>query len=143
MKLYVKTDEYCTHSHREDRDYGEWSETYSFTVDGVYLNKTPGERYDMVEVAFDAKVGDTAAVLYMTYSTGDSFGSSTGNGEVIWVFPDGDTAVRAMRKYQANMEKFSVEFDDGFGNLIKMHNPAAGYFERLEDIDVKVCVIEE
>ena len=144
MKLYVKYDEHTLHYHREDKDYGDWEESLSFSVDSVHLSRgDDGCRYEEFEVAFDAKVGDTAAVLYMTYSTGDSFGSSDGNGEVLWVFPDGDTAVRAMRKVQTNIKQYSIEFDDGFGNKIVMNNPAAGYFEHLENIDINVFVIKE
>jgi hypothetical protein len=146
MKLYVKSNERCIDSKRSPEQFGDWYEELDFSVTGVCLSRPDREEYfhkvDEIEVPFDAKVGDRITVLYIVYRTGDSFGYSVGNGEVIWAFHDGSAAVQALRAFEKQEHEYSVEFDDGFGNVVKMSNPAAGYFEDLTLIDTETFTLE-
>ena len=144
MKLYVKYREVTTSSYFEDKAYGDWNETRNFSLLGVCLEKPERvAQYEEFEVSpnIEADVGNTAVVLYMIYSTGDSFGHGTGYGEILWVFPDGASAVAAMRAVQKQENEYTLEFDDGFGNIIKLSNPAAGYFEDLTLVDTETFKI--
>jgi hypothetical protein len=150
MKVYVKTRELITDSYRSPEEWGEWSENYDFTVLGVCTTKPDqmagfrdAGRYEEFTIGFEPKIGDTVCVLYMIYSSGDSFGNSDGQGEVFWVFPDGSSAIAAQRIIEKNIEQYTVEFDDGCGNKIQIQNPAAGYFERMTDIDVMTFILKD
>lgn len=93
----------------------------------------------------DLKAGDPAFVLTMIYSSGDSFGTSRGNGEVLWVFKDAATALAARDKWmqQCRSGEYveSVEFNDEIGNKIRLSNPAAGYFENMSDVIITTMLV--
>ncbi len=144
MGLYVKTSDIVTSSYREDKPYGDWYSYHDFSIEGVYTRVGAEYTYGVEEinVQFDAKEGDLVYVLYMIYDTGDSFGRAHGLGEVFWVFNDEWAAEKARREVVKNSDQYSVEFDDGFGKMIKLSNPGAGYFETIQSIEVKPCLVE-
>lgn len=145
MDLFVQYNEHCTHSEREDVDYGSWSESYDFRVTGVSL--TSRERYgeEKLGCLVDVKAGEPVFVLYMTYDTGDTFGRATGRGEIIWVFKDAGLAMAAKAKWEAENEKrdpeFSIEFEADGGIDVRQGNPAAGYFENMGFIEVATFLV--
>jgi len=145
MDLFVQYDEHCTHSHREPVEYGSWRESYDFRVTGVSL--TSRNRYDEEKLGclVDVKAGEPVFVLYMTYSTGDSFGRADGKGEVIWVFKDSALAMKAKSKWEAENDKrdpeFTIEFEVDGGQTVRQSNPAAGYFENVGTIDVDTFLV--
>jgi hypothetical protein len=38
MELFVQYESICVDSYREDREYGDWSETYDYEVKGVSIS---------------------------------------------------------------------------------------------------------
>lgn len=141
-ELYVSTQTYCTHSEYSDEPYGDWSASYVFNVKGLSLNK-PRTDYEKFNTCFDVKEGDTVYVLYMIYAEGNSFGGSSGNGEVLWVFKDLDVAKEAKKALEDQGESFSVVFYNELGEKATMSNPGAGYFESVEDIQLESFVVGE
>lgn len=145
MDLYVQYDEICTHSYRSPEQWGDWSESYDFRVKGVSLTSRNCYDEEKLGCLVDVKAGEPVFVLYMTYSTGDTFGRAEGKGEVIWVFKDPDLAMKAKSKFEEENNKrdpeFSVEFEAD-GNIdVRQSNPAAGYFENVGYIDVETFLV--
>lgn len=142
MKLYVNYYNNCIINEFDagtgDWDH-EWHREYDFGIYGVNLDQN-GES---VDVDFEAKVGDTVYVLSMTYGTGDSFGNSSGEGEILWVFKDFDVAREAALKVREQQNEYSVVFSDENGNVHQLSNPGAGYFECVESVDITTCVVGE
>lgn len=145
MELYVQYHEHCEHSEREPVEYGSWSESYSFGIDGVSL--TSRNRYDEEKLGclVDVKAGEPVFVLYMTYDTGDTFGRASGKGEVIWVFKDAMLAMKAKQQWSEENDKrdpeFSITFEVDGGKTVTQSNPAAGYFENVGYIDVGTFLV--
>jgi hypothetical protein len=144
MKLYVKTQSHCNSSYQEDKDYGDWHSDSSFSIEGVYASTPDGYNVELIDVPFDFKPGDAVFVLWMTYSSGDSFGHSEGNGEVLWVFKDAAVALAAKALWQKANDKdghYAVEFIADSGMKVSLSNPAAGYFENLSSLDLSAFLI--
>lgn len=143
--LYVQYNEHCTHSEREPVEYGSWSESYDFSVTGVSLTSRERWSEEKLGCLVDVKAGDPVFVLYMTYSTGDTFGHASGKGEVIWVFKDAALAMKAKDIWDKENAKrdpeFSIEFEVDGGEKIKQSNPAAGYFENVGYISVETFLV--
>ena len=145
MELFVQYDEICTHSYRSPEQWGDWSEEYDFNVRGVSLSSRDRWNEEKFNLDIDVKAGEPVFVLYMTYSTGDTFGRATGRGEVLWVFKDPDTAKEALRIWKEENDKrdpeYSVKFEDDVGRVIQLSNPASGYFENLGYLDLQTFLV--
>ncbi len=145
MTIYVEYTQTCLASEREDCDYGSWYSEYQFSVDRVSLTKPLTYNHEKFGLNVDLKAGDPAFVLTMIYSSGDSFGTSRGNGEVLWVFKDAATALAARDKWMQQCRSGgyveSVEFNDEIGNKIRLSNPAAGYFENMSDVIITTMLV--
>lgn len=140
MKIYVEyneTGDSGSETHGESRwDYTWWSSNY-FELKGVTLDLKTPYNVETFDVCFDAVDGDTVHVLYMIYSTGDTFGSSTGNGEVLWVFKDFEKAENAAKSLRENQNKYSIDILDEENNFVRLNNPGSGYFEHIERITIE------
>jgi len=141
-KLFVKYKSYCLNSFQSEKDYGDWGSTNDFSVEGVTLTKPEDYNFEEFEVPDSVKKGDDVYVLWMSYSTGDSFGSSTGNGEIIWVFSDKKLGEKAKALWN-NSKEYYVEFDVGHGITKKIHNPAYGYFEDIEYLSLETFTVSK
>lgn len=147
MKIFVKYDTRCYTDYHDGEEYGSWEKSGDFWVDGVYSRKN-GYGYEEFDTTFKAKIGDRVYVLWIKYGTGDSFGHESGRGEIMWVFKNvkvAEAAAKAWREqtehYRENHE-YSVVFEDDNGDEVKLSNPAAGYFESLESVNVDSFLIE-
>lgn len=144
MKLFVEYENRLIDSERSDEPYSSWSEEHDFRVTGVRTASRKRE-YEEFEVAFDVEHGTPLFVVWITYTSGDSFGYSTGNGEIIWVFKDSNAALVAMNLWDAASKKhevaFSVTFDDGEGNKVELSNPVSGYFEDYGSCDIETFLL--
>lgn len=140
MKLYVKYHE-SGESGREEHGEGSWDYTWwennYFEVWGVSLNKDDIYNFETFDVCFDVVEGETVHVLYMIYSTGDTFGHSRGNGEILWVFKDFDKAEAAAKSLRENENSYSIDILDEENNFVRLNNPGSGYFERIEQITIE------
>jgi hypothetical protein len=142
MKLYVEVDNQCTHNKRSKKPYGDWSATYEFEVKGVSLESNYYFTSEEFEVSFEAKEADIVYVLSLTYSSGDSFGTARGKGEVLMVFKSQTLAYDALRHVEANEQASEFEFLVDSGEKVKVSNVAYGYFENISSVDVTECIID-
>ena len=146
MELFVQFESRCIDSYREDKEYGDWSEQYDYEVKGVSISsrgRWSGLAYDeeRINVGFEAEAGDPIHILWMTYSTGDSFGHGSGYGEILWVFKDATVARQALDLFKASSEQYSIVVKDDAGNDITLHNPGSGYFESVDSLQVDTFVL--
>ena len=141
LRVVVESEECCTHSHHTGEQFGDWSASYDFEILGA---RVVDENYTTkyTEDGFRVPAGCTQVyILYMRYSSGDTFGNSDGHGEVLYAFGSREVAQAALDAVNANKENFSVEFKDDFGREVKVSNPGAGYFEHIYNVGIKVMPI--
>lgn len=149
MELYVQyklSGDSWRDMHGEgDWDFS-WGEENNFNVIAVNTSSQSRKPYSIneecVNVNFEASQGEKVYVVAMIYSTGDTFGSSSGNGEVIWVFKDFEYAKRAAESLKEKEKEYSIDFVDETGMHITLSNPGAGYFERIEQIRVESFIVD-
>jgi hypothetical protein len=141
-EVYVRINDICTHSFREDRDWGSWEETYMNSLGGVYLNK---DCYgESVPVDFEVAKGDIVYVLWAEYSTGDSFGRGVRNAtDIVHVFKDESKAWDAYRILMDVGEKDrSGKFISDTDKEVPYYCPWLGYFEELDALHVEAAIVE-
>lgn len=112
--------------------------------------------YGAVPVDFKPEFGIPYFLLMATYQTGDTFQSSSGNEEIIFLYKDAAKAKEALdilkehakvyeelhgwsskKKIKPDwFSEYSVEIPANEG-VFKFSPPWNGYFERLEGIEIK------
>jgi hypothetical protein len=156
-RLFVEVDSVCEHYEQSDEEWGgSWQQDNSAEVTGVLMDNDKRVQHlargEWITIPGTVADGDKVYVLFMLYSSGDSFGSSSGNHDVLWVFTDLDTAKAALEVVKSanggynvqtgsNSDTFTLEFKLENGATQKVHNPAAGYFEGMEDVYLKEMVV--
>lgn len=137
MRICVEYSEYCEHSEREPEEYGSWSESYSSSVDSAYRigedEKAPygSETFIVPDDATEV------FVVYMIYSTGDSFGHADGKIDIIHCTSSEEAADKLAKMITENSEEFTIKFTDDFGRDISIDNRGAGYFEHIDYVSVE------
>jgi hypothetical protein len=124
--VYIHSSCYCEEHEPADEPYGNWHESYVFTVDGASLSNQTDDAFPVKAV----KPGDDTYVLYLYYSQGDSFGNAEGLGSVIWAFADHSAAQQALAACQLaiDQENPSFVFKSDAGKEITLGNPTTDYF---------------
>lgn len=142
MKFQVDISDY---GHREvEQGEGEWD--YSWRADHDYsygkarivtdgyadMDLFPGEA--------EVEPGDDIHIVYVAYSTGDSFGNEDGVREHLWAFSDRkralDLADAVSEDAEANPE-YDFEHQPLMFNSVPIAtNTWKGYFERFTEADV-------
>lgn len=140
-KLVVHYDDVAIVDEAATEQYGQWKREREFSIHGVGFKPSLQTRNETISIAPAVVAGDTVWVLWVEYSTGDSFGSDSGRGEVMWVFVDEDVANNAADQCRIAADSTSLTFQDEDGEVIHLSNPAHGYFERLTDVHVVECVV--
>lgn len=141
---------YCDNSQRSDEPYGDWSESYSNSLKSV----TKSSKSSNVLSKFDFKKGDSAFLVWVEYSTGNSFGrSDRGCTEVIGIFKDVKHAKELAEKIQNHNDgkdvdtikgdKYAYKFKTEDGQLFECGFASwVGYFENLEEIHIDHVTIK-
>lgn len=139
---------YCTHSEREPEQFGSWSESYDNSFIGIHKNPKGG--YPDVVSELDIAPGEEVWVVWLEYSTGDSFGwSDRGGTETIAVFREYSDAERLQKELEKkteyefgsfdNLENLNkIHFETSYGEVIDIHTGTwCGYFERLDNVHIE------
>ena len=145
MRLYVSKRSRCVESKEPDEPYGDWYAQYEFRINSIHLNRQ-SDYDEEFNLPFDVVEGDEVYVLYMIYSSGDSFGRSEGNAEIIWIFKDKQVAKKAESIYTDAVEDDNgsmIEVEVDGGTKLKLSNPAWGYFENCSTIELDTFTVEE
>ena len=99
--------------------------------DITHANTNPRNAISEIETNHTGKV----YILYVIYSTGDSFGHDENNCfEPIWVFKDRDLMLKAKEIIEQN-DTNPIDLDVGKDRPLSLSASWQGYFERLEDVN--------
>lgn len=143
------------HSHYSNEQWGEWEEHYSVWLERNEVQKITDEQQtpDVVST-LDLEPGSDAWIVWVVWSTGDSFGfAEHSHYEVLGIFAD-SYSPSVFAKYIEEYEKPSdfsfngpwrTEYHSDDGQVIEMQTYPAwdGYFERLNMVNIsKVKVVE-
>lgn len=139
--LEIIDDSSCE-SHHASEQFGEWSEDTQHDIQGFRVVEE-GKYHDLV-VAFNPDKDRGYFLLYVLYSSGDSFGHSSGNICIVGLYEDEAIAeenakriVEQNERYKkSHDELFSVHLKDESGMEFKFHAVWNGYFEHIEDVVV-------
>src|SRR6478735_8874152 len=85
--LYIEVSSRTTDSYREPERFGSWSETNVSSVGKVSKSIEGLSRWNFSEFKVPDEVynSPTVYIVYVIYSSGDSFGSSSGNIAIAFV----------------------------------------------------------
>jgi hypothetical protein len=137
MRICVEYSEVCDHHSHSGEQFGDWSESYTSSVTGAYriseVEKVPYHA-DTFRVPDDAT---EVFVVYMIYSTGDSFGRADGKIDIIHCTSNEEAADQLAKLITDTPDEFTIKFTDDFGRDISLHNNGAGYFESINYVGVE------
>ncbi len=136
----------CTHRDQSPEQFGDWSESYDHELVRAY--RTPDTKESLHDKELftvqDLNPTNLVYVVWLTYTSGDSFGSSTGNLSICHCSSSLEKAQKIKKLIEeANTEEYYVEFQDDLGNPVKYANPLFGYFEHLETIDITPMILQQ
>lgn len=137
MRICVDYYEHVIHSEQESGSYGSWSKSYDSGISDVYeISKDAELSYhsETFKVPDDTTI---VWVVYMRYSTGDSFGHADGKIDIIHCTSNEEAAHKLANQIQKNPNEYTIKFVNDFGREISIYNNGAGYFERIEYIEVE------
>ena len=145
-KMYgykVEVESYCNESYRSPEQWGEWRESYSNHLKSMASHD---DKYPDVVSIFNIDPGQMALVVWIEYSTGDSFGRGTRScTEVIGLFRDMQSALslkQQIESWRPNetakwAEQHSYHFTTPDGQEFKSgFAPWSGYFESLDAVHI-------
>lgn len=137
MLICVNYEETCYNSEHEGGSYGSWSEDYSSSITDVYEINDKDSRPYSSETFLVPDGTEEVFVVYMIYSTGDSFGRATGKIDVLHCTSNEEAAHELAKKITDNPDEYAIKFVDDFGRDISLYNNGAGYFERISYVEVE------
>lgn len=134
----VDIEQYCDHNERSDEDYGSWSSSFTNSLSDI-VRKT--NEYPDIVSSLDIAPGTRALVVWAVWSTGDSFGHSSGSGtEAFGIFTDLKSAEelqKAMEDYSSGNRKDDIVVTTSDGQVFKLgYMPWFGYFDSLDSVRI-------
>lgn len=135
QRVVVVFDRSLEHESRSGKEYGSWSERWSCSITAV---KATDEEPDHEDDVFLIGPGDTAYVIAVKCSQGDSYGTADGKLECVHAFADKQAAQAAHDIYAASEQGRSFTFKDDFGREIRMGDPAVSstIFDTREEVEI-------
>lgn len=137
----VEIKQRCTENYRSPEQWGEWRESYENSLSDVARK---GAEYPDVTSDFDIPIGEDAWVVWIEWSSGDSFGWGTNSyTEVMGIFrkqdwESADSLKEQIENYGEGKDyDFSYEFETPDGQKFKGCASWRGYFERLENVYIQ------
>lgn len=136
----VDIERICTHSEREDVEWGSWSESYDNYFNSITKTKEGG--YPDITSSIEIKEGEDCFVVWAEWSSGDSFGSGDRNYvEPLAVFKDPESCRTFVTACNRNKDySFKVATQDG--QVIEVYAGWVGYFESLNNINIEQTTIK-
>ena len=134
---------YCD-TQRASEPYGKWSEDCVNTFRGVKV--CPKNGYPSITTTLEIQPDTPCHVVWLEYSSGDSFGRGRCNHtEILGVFTDLAAAkelANALRNHNVDDDngfgpsKWTLELKTNDGQEHKIHCGWLGYFEKLEEVHI-------
>ncbi len=152
MKIEILDNMDCN-SEEAKEEYGSWSSKTEHHIAGA-IKVTEDEYFDL-EVNDDF-LNKRVYLLYILYSKGDSFGTSTGNIEYIDVFENYDKALEVKKIIEEDYKRNpnydfepdgkdlkSLFYTKENGNKAKIPTCIyKGYFEDIESVNIEKITIK-
>jgi hypothetical protein len=114
-----------------------------FNLEEVYVTLADegARNYGMFDENFEVEAGpgDIVHVVYVRYSTGDTFGNDDGRVTFMDIFPAAD-------EVKAHKLRAAIETCTGYGLTFEgkdYYIPFNGYFESLEGVEVTSLVVRK
>lgn len=148
----VSLNKECLSYRRPTEQYGDWSEEYENTFESIRLATRKDFSPDLVST-LDLKTGDECFVVWVEWSTGDSFGwAKNGDTEAIGVFKDKTSArelKQALESFKPDPDvddyeekyKFKLTTSDGQRFQIDWV-PWCNFFEKLEEVHIDSATLD-
>jgi hypothetical protein len=115
----------------------------SHNVQGFKAKLEKEGGYFDLTVPYEPEFDETYYLLYVVYSTGDSFGHDAGSGlEAIGLYKKDELDVakdnerRIEKHYRSKDPDFNVELITSSGKKFQQHTPWVGYFESLDYTEI-------
>jgi len=120
-------------SEHEDTDYGAWSSSQTNHLDEFIY---PTLKYPDAVTPFELKSGDRCFVVWVEWSSGNSFGrGDRSSTEIIGAFLDPAAAFELKNALEIVTCEYKIKTRDG--QLFESgYAPWCGYFESLDEIHV-------
>lgn len=143
----IEVRDVCTHSEREDKQYGDWYESYTNTLSSFAIKDV--EYPDVVSI-LDIPTNTQAFVVWVEYSSGDSFGrGDRNNTTIVGIFKDVDSAFflksaleEDYNRPARNWEDRGYKIETADGQLFEsVYTPWKGYFESLDSVNVDAVIV--
>lgn len=145
MNVYgykVNIKQRCVSEERSTEQFGSWHKSYSNAAPS-YIEKE--DKYPDVLSTYDCENGDVVILVWIEYSTGDSFGKpDRGSAEAIGVFTD----MKAAKELKNHITKQADDNKDGYciktsdGQVFQSdYAPWNGYFEKLEEVHLSIAEV--
>ncbi len=123
---------------RERDPNSEWDAddlAYSYDISRI---ESSGNEWGDFYLDIEPTIGEYFFLVYVTYSTGDSFHHEEGRIELVGLLknqPDAETLAEHIRKSDGSLTRYQVRLPSG--ETVEYYNGAwTGYFERLTSVDV-------
>ena len=122
-------------------DDREWGERACYRTNHYIRGFKVGKEYGDLDVAYEIDEDKNYYLLYVLYTTGDSFGYDEGRIEFVGLYrtaEEADANVDRIEKHCSDNgnEMFTVELISPSGTKYKCHTPWKGYFNSIDDIRV-------
>lgn len=134
-------------------DQNDISHDYSINGFQIVENDNLISQYYDLEIPFEPESNKTYYLLYVRYSTGDTFHHEDGCIEYMDLYFTMQDAEENAKKIQESSKKtnecfknpdyWSVTLTDAVGNVHKMSAPWKGYFEHLESVEIEAISLKE
>lgn len=140
VKLYSQ----CESDYSEE-EYGDWSESCSNSFD--YISRTKEKDYPDVVSSLDITIGDPCYVVWVEWSSGDSFGSGyRNNSDAVAVFKtyeDADDLKNRIERRSEN-DPYMIKYTAKDGQEIDIYAGGwTGYFETLESVNIEHVIMQK
>lgn len=133
-EIRVAYDSHCIDSYQSDEPYGEWRQHDQVSVGDTFTftptTNSNGKSYDIL-VPFEPQPDRPYYLIYGIYSSGDSFGSSSGNLHFVGLFEHQEDAVAIAKLLEGASKDFSIKYKEQ-----TYYIPWNGYFESLERLEM-------
>lgn len=126
-----------------EEEYGDWSESCSNSFD--LISRTRDKDYPDIVSSLDIKIGDPCYVVWVEWSSGDSFGSGYRNHNdsvaVFKTYEDADDLKTRIEK--GGDTNYAVKYTAKDGQEIDIYTGAwTGYFETLESVNISEAIMQ-
>jgi hypothetical protein len=133
----------CDDSEFSDEKWGPWSEDWSHSFGSIHRITPP--QYSDVSSDLNILAEEPVYVVWVEYSTGDSFGwANRGRAVAVGVFKTYEDA-QALEAWLNNKDKarsYSQTYDSPDGQILQIYCEWEGYFERLESVNITPTVMQ-